>query len=149
MTSWSTSGAYSSVWETDENPLDLYAIRHVYPISGFNMLLAAYARSITSAGPLDIDAFIASYCKKQYGFNRQQAAALWKAIKTAPYQVMQGEVVAPKPIKIDQLLDSTLQAAKTLYSLKPAKNLSEFEHYRLMTDIRLHYLRLRGDRESG
>jgi len=39
------------------------------------------------------------------------------------------------------LLDNTLQAAKTLNSLNPTKNLQEFEQYRLMTDIRIHYLR--------
>ena len=31
MTSWSTSGQYSTVWETSDDIIDLYAIRHVYP----------------------------------------------------------------------------------------------------------------------
>ncbi|MDB5135889.1 MAG: beta-N-acetylhexosaminidase [Mucilaginibacter sp.] len=141
MTSWSTSGAYSSVFETDENITDLYAIRHVYPISGFNILLAAYIESIKSPKPLDIEMFVTDYCKKQYGFNQQQSAVFWKALKAAPYQVMQGEVVAPKPISINQLLDSTNRVAKTLNSLQPTRNLQEFEHYRLMTDIRIHYLK--------
>lgn len=140
MTSWSTSGAYSPVFETDENITDLYAIRHVYPISGFNMLLAAYAESIESPNPLDIDKFIAHYCKQQYGLAQSQSIAFWKALKTAPYQIMQGEVVSSKPIPIKQVLDSTIQAAKTLSSLHPTKNLQEFEQYRLMTDIRIHYL---------
>jgi hypothetical protein len=141
MTSWSTSGAYSSVWETDENPVDLYAIRHVYPISGFNILLAAYAQSIKSTEPLDINAFIADYCKKQYGLNKQQANEFWQALKVAPYEIRQGEVVSPKPLTIKQVLDSTMQAAKALRALKPIRNPEEFEQYRLMTDIRLHYLR--------
>ena len=141
MTSWSTSGAYSSVFETDENITDLYAIRHVYPISGFNILLAAYAQSIKSNQPLGIDNFIANYCKKQYGFDQNQSKAFWKALKTAPYQVMQGEVIAPKAISIKEVLDSTVQAAQTLNKLKPTKSQPEFEQYRLMTDIRIHYLR--------
>jgi hypothetical protein len=142
MTSWSTSGAYSSVFETDENITDLYAIRHVYPISGFNMLLAAYLESVKSPKPLDIEKFIAGYSKKQYGLDQQQAMLLYKALKTTPYQIMQGEVIAsPKPMTIKQVLDSTLWAAKTLTSLKPSKNQQEFEQYRLMTDIRIHYLR--------
>lgn len=141
MTSWSTSGAYSSVFETDENITDLYAIRHVYPISGFNMLLAAYLESVKSPKPLDIEKFIASYCKKQYGLDQQQSMLLYKALKTTPYQIMQGEVVSPKPMTIKQVLDSTLWAAKTLNSLKPSKNQQEFDQYRLMTDIRIHYLR--------
>lgn len=141
MTSWSTSGAYSSVFETDENITDLYAIRHVYPISGFNILLAAYAQSISSPKPLEIDNFITGYCKKQYGFDLQRSLAFWKALKTAPYQVMQGQVISANPITIKQLLDSTLTAAKTLSRLKPVKNQREFEQYRLMTAIRVHYLR--------
>jgi hexosaminidase len=141
MTSWSTSGAYSPVFETDENITDLYAIRHVYPISGFDMLLAAYIESIKSSKPLDINKFIANYCKKQYGFNQHQSAEFWRAIKAAPYQIMQGEVIAPAPTSIKQLLDSTKQVAETLNSLKPTQNLQEFAHYRLMTDIRIHYLR--------
>ncbi len=141
MTSWSTSGAYSSVFETDENITDLYAIRHVYPISGFSMLLAAYIESIKSTEPLDIEKFINDYCKKQYGFNQRQATIFWQALKTAPYQIMQGEVVSPKPISIKLVLDSALQAGKILRSLIPTKNQQEFEHYRLMNDIRVHYLR--------
>jgi hexosaminidase len=141
MTSWSTSGAYSSVFETDENIIDLYAIRHVYPISGFNILLAAYIESIKSSNTLDIEKFVRDYCKTRYGFNKNQSAEFWKAITTAPYQVMQGEVVAHAQVSIKQLLDSTKQVAQTLNSLSPLKNQVEFAHYRLMTDIRIHYLK--------
>jgi hexosaminidase len=141
MTSWSTSGAYSPVFETDENIVDLYAIRHVYPISGFNIMLAAYIESIRSSQPLDIEKFVDNYCKKQYGFNSQQSTLFWKALKTAPYQVMQGKVMSPTPISIKQLLDSTIWVAQTLNSLKPVRNQQEFEHYRLMTAIRIHYLK--------
>src|ERR1700744_3184660 len=132
MTSWSTSGAYSPVFETDENIVDLYAIRHVYPISGFSMLLAAYIESIKSPEPLDIEKFVTDYCKKQYGFNQRQATIFWQALKTAPYQIMQGEVVAPVKLSIKQVLDSTIQAAQILSSLHPTKNQQEFEQYRLL-----------------
>jgi hypothetical protein len=140
MTSWSTSGQYSPVFETEEDIIDLYAIRHVYPISGFNMLLAAYAESLRSDKPLDIDGFIGSYCKKRYGFDTEQSARLWKALRTAPYQVDQGTVVSPKPLTLEQVLDSTKQAAQVLHSLVPSKNVQEFEQYRLMKDIRANYL---------
>ena len=140
MTSWSTSGGYSPVFETEDNILELYAIRHVYPISGFSILLAAYAESLRSDKPLDIDIFIASYCKKQYGFNAEQSAAFWKALKTAPYQIDQGSVISPTPLTVEQVLDSTKQAVQTLNSLQPLQNQEEFEHYRLMEDIRMNYL---------
>jgi hexosaminidase len=140
MTSWSTSGGYSPVWETDENILDLYAIRHVYPISGFNMLLAAYIESLKSAKPLDIDAFVIKYANEQYGLNHAQAQVLWKALKTAPYQVIQGKVIAPAPVSLNQLLDSTTQALDAINALNPTKNKVEFEQYRVMVSIRLYYL---------
>ncbi|HWD87449.1 MAG TPA: beta-N-acetylhexosaminidase [Mucilaginibacter sp.] len=140
MTSWSTSGGYSSIFETEDNILDLYAIRHVYPISGFNILLAAYAESLRSDKPLNIDGFITSYCKKRYGFNAEQSSKFWDALKTAPYQIDQGRVVSKKPLTLEQVLDSTKQAAQVLHSLIPSQNQQEFEQYRLMEDIRAHYL---------
>ena len=44
------------------------------------------------------------------------------------------------PVTLKQLLDSTKQAGKILYGLKPVRNQQEFEHYKLMEDIRIHYL---------
>ncbi len=117
-----------------------YAIRHVYPISGFNMLIAAYAESIKSTKPLDIDAFITKYCKDQYGFNAEESAKFWKALKTAPYEIVHGKVRSPMPLTVKQLLDSTRTAAEILYDLRPKNNKEEFEHYRLMAGIRLYYV---------
>lgn len=140
MTSWSTSGLYSPVFESGTDIVDLYAIRHVYPLSGFNMLLAAYGESIKTTQPLDIQQFIQTYTNTTYGFSKDQAAKFWQALITAPYEVKQGQVASPNPMTIQTLLDSTQWAAKTLYALTPSKNKEEFEQYRLMTDIRLEYL---------
>jgi hexosaminidase len=140
MTSWSTSGQYSPVFESENEMIEEYAIRHVYPVSGFNMLIAAYAESIKSAKPLDIEGFITKYCEEQYGFSAEQSARFWKALKTAPYEIVHGKVASPTPLTIKQLLDSTQMAAEVLYALHPTKNKEEFEHYRLMAGIRVHYL---------
>jgi len=140
MTSWSTSGQYSPVFESENEMTDEYAIRHVYPISGFNILLAAYTQSIQSATPLDIESFIKKYCKEQYGFDEGQSTRFWKALKTTPYEIVGGKVEAPTLLTVKQLLDSTQMAAETLYDLKPSRNKEEFEHYRLMAGIRVHYL---------
>jgi hypothetical protein len=140
MTSWSTSGQYSPVFESENEMTEEYAIRHVYPLSGFNMLIAAFAESIKSAKPLDIDSFIAKYCSGQYGFDARQAARFWKALKTAPYEIAHGRVESPVPLTVKQLLDSTQKAAETLYDLHPKNNKEEFEHYKLMAGIRLHYI---------
>ncbi len=140
MTSWSTSGQYSPVFESENDISEEYAIRHVYPNSGFNMLIAAYAESIKSTRPLDIDDFIARYCKEQYGLDAADAAKFWKALKTTPYEILYGKVQSKSPMAVKQLLDSNAMAMEILAELHPTKNEQEFEHYRLMTAIREFYL---------
>jgi len=140
MTSWSTSGLYSSVFETTNDIIDLYAIRHVYPLTGFPILLNAYAESLKSATPLEVQGFVLKYGNDTYGFTRDQSLKFWKALRTAPYEIQQGEVKAPMAMSIQNLLDSASLAAQWLRDLQPAKNKEAFEHYRLMADIRVQYL---------
>jgi len=140
MTSWSTSGQYSPVFESEDEMTEEYAIRHVYPLSGFNILIAAYAEAIKSAAPLDIGTFIKNYDSEQYGFTAAEAEKFWKALKTGPYEIVHGKVESREHISIKQLLDSTQAALDVLYSLQPSKNKQEFEHYRVMMEIRRNYL---------
>jgi hexosaminidase len=139
MTSWSTSGLYSTVFESTRDISDLYAIRRVYPISGFNMLIAAFLRGIKQDDPLDYKSFINDYAKSRYGFDDNASKAFWNAISAVPFEIIQGIPVNTK-LSIQQLLDSTRIAGTVLYKLKPKKNADEFEHYKLMTDIRIQYL---------
>ena len=140
LTSWSTSGAYSYLYESENSLAELYAIRHVYPITGFNILLAAYLESIRSPGPLNISTFITGYCASEYGFTGSQATAFWQALKAAPYELSDGVVESPLPLTLKATTDSSIAAAKVLHSLTPLKNAREFEHYQLMADIRVQYL---------
>ncbi|GGB05083.1 beta-N-acetylhexosaminidase [Puia dinghuensis] len=141
LTSWSTSGAYSYVYESENQLSDLQAIRHVYPITGFNILISAYVASLRSPEPIDVSQFIIDYCHRQYGFTRDQSLAFWQALQTAPYEVTNGVVQSPTPLALTALIDSTVAAARTLRTLQPQKNQKEFAHYCLMADIRLQYLR--------
>jgi hypothetical protein len=95
---------------------------------------------LRSEKPLDILSFIEAYGKQQYGFNKQQALLFWKTLTTAPYEISQGQVIASPEITIQQLADSEAIIVKTLYALQPQKNKEEFEHYRLMADIRMLYI---------
>jgi hexosaminidase len=140
MTSWSTSGQYSQVFESEDELTEEYAIRHVYPLSGFNMLIAAYAEAIKSAAPLDIDRFVINYGSERYGFTAAASEKFWKALKTGPYEIVHGKVESPVSMTITQLLDDTQSALDALYSLQPSKNKHEFEHYRVMMEIRRNYL---------
>ena len=117
LTSWSTSGAYSYTYESEDEPSDLQAIRHVYPITGFNILIAAYIQSLKQQTPLDTDAFITGYCQKQYGFTPAQSLSFWQA-----------------------LTDTGITASQTLRTLHPKTNTAEYDHYILMADIRTQHL---------
>jgi hexosaminidase len=140
MTSWSTSGQYSSVYESEADLAELYAIRHVYPLSGFNILIAVYFEALKSKSPLAITPFVYKYAIEQFGLDKTGAALFWDALKASPYEVQQGEVKSPTPMSVQQLLDSCTIAQQKLYALKPLKNQQEFEHFRLMADIRVYYL---------
>lgn len=139
ITSWSTSGLYSPVFETTRDIVDLYAIRRVYPITGFNMLIDAYFEALRTKEPLNIAQFAQNYSLKNYGFNETQSKTFWDALTKAPYEITQG-AVSNKNVSVNQLLDSAKLASKQLYGLKPLNNKEEFEHYRLMADIRVQYL---------
>lgn len=141
MTSWSTSGVYSSLYESENSLTDLYAVRHVYPITGFSILLAAYIKSIHSSGSLPVEDFITDYCARQYGFTREQAISFRQALWAAPYEVSDGVVKSPQALSLTSVTDSLAEAARVLKALAPLRNKEEFEHYRLMVDIRLQYLR--------
>jgi hexosaminidase len=139
MTSWSTSGIYSPVFESATDIIDLHAVRRVYPITGFNILIDAFLQSMNSTTPLAVHQFVTAYCKDKYGFTPNQSAVFWDALTKTPFEINQGKPVKTD-LKVDQLLDSAKAAVKVLSDLKPLKNKEEFEHYRLMAAIRAQYL---------
>jgi len=140
MTSWSTSGLYSSLWESPKDLVELYPIRRVYPLNGFNILLEAYFESLKQDGPLDIKNFVDQYAKNQYGFNAQESNKFWNALRANPYEINQG-VLSEGGIDIKTMVDSALWVKNQLHSLKPKKNKKGYAHYLLMADIRYDYLR--------
>jgi hexosaminidase len=139
MTSWSTSGVYSYNYESGTDLIDLYALRRVYPLNGFNILLAAFLQGINTSQPLNIQEFVQKYAVDQYGISPDQAQKLWPALKAIPYQVSNGKVKETK-LTIAQVVDSATWVSNTLKDLKPTRNRKEFEHYRIMADTRLLYL---------
>jgi hypothetical protein len=118
---------------------DLYAVRHTYPISGFNMLIDAYFHAIKQTTPLNTDEFIIHYCNEHYGLDKASAQQFRKALFAAPYKVVDGKVWGGK-LSLPQLLDSARYVAAAMAKFKPVKNQQEFAQYRLMSDIRVYYL---------
>ncbi len=96
MTSWSTSGQYNTLSESETDIFELYAIRHVYPITGFDILLAAYGDALQDPSPLNINQFILHYTNTKFGFDNRQAVQFEQALMLAPYEVSQGRVLSPK-----------------------------------------------------
>ena len=139
MTSWSTSGVYDALFNADDEVVDLYAVRHVYPLSGFGLLVAAYTQALRDPG-FDAGTFVARYCHERYGLDGDGARRFEKAIFNAPYKVIDGKVVGSAGMTLDALLDSARESAGLLRALRPVKHVQEFAHYRLMADIRVYYL---------
>lgn len=139
MTSWSTSGEYDPTFNSGDALVDLYAVRHVYPLSGFQLLINAYTQALKDPG-FDSHTFILRYCHDHYGLDANAARRFEKALFNAPYKVVDGKVRSPNQMSLDALLDSARESAHILHELKPASNTQEFEHYRLMADIRVYYL---------
>ena len=139
ITSWSTSGLYSSFWESPKDLLELYPVRRVYPLSGFNLLVSAFLKAVHSDQPLNADTFVSSYAQNRYGFSPQQAQKFWNALRANPYEINQGVVSSPE-LSIDQVRDSAYWVLDQMQSLKPKKNADEYAHYPLMAEIRAQYL---------
>jgi hexosaminidase len=140
MTSWSTSGVYSEVREDKLTISDLVPVRNVYPISGFRILVAAYAQAVQQAEGLDVEAFIVSYCNDRFGFSNKQSLQFWNALQGMPYEVFGENVVKQKDMTVLQMLESAREGQTVLNDLTPKSNTEEFEHFRLMQDIRENYL---------
>jgi len=140
MTSWSTSGEYDAVFDAGNELKDLYAVRHVYPLTGFNILIDAFIEALAQPESFHTDKFIIAWCRRQYGLNEAAADLFKTALFTAPYKVVDGKVQSQSQLPLAALLDSARMASTILDTLHPTKNKMEFDHYRLMAKIRVYYL---------
>ncbi|MBL1409375.1 beta-N-acetylhexosaminidase [Sphingobacterium faecale] len=140
MTSWSTSGLYGTTWESPKDIVELYPIRRVYPLSGFNMLIEAYFESLRSDKALDVKQFVMAYAQKKYGFGLGESSRFWEALRANPHEINQG-AVSTKSISVTTMKDSAEWVLKEFEALKPKTNKQEYLHYVLMSQIRLRYLK--------
>ena len=140
MTSWSTSGVYSPTYESEDELVDLVALRHVYPITGFDILITAYCKAVNLDHALNVDQFITDYCRTHFGFDENESRQFRKALFTAPYTIANGKVHSPDHIAITSLKDSVQLASTIFRTLHPKQNSQLFDHFKLMADIRLFYV---------
>ena len=141
MTSWSTSGLYGFTWDVNYEVTDMEQIRNTWPLSGFRILLASYAEALRSTEPLDPHAFVVRYATERFGVTKTEGELLWEVLTIPSELIVNGKPVTSPSIAA--LRETVEEAVKKMNSIKPASNSDEFEHFRLMLDIRLHYLRFR------
>jgi hypothetical protein len=142
QTSWSTSGTYGFHYDTKWEVLSMQPIRNVYPVSGFNILIEAYCAAVNSPEPLNGREFVIRYAQKQYGFDKAGGELLWEYF-TLPQEIISPSGKDTKGTPIATVLENTLRLREKFGKLNPKKNKEEFEHYKLMLDLRINHIAFR------
>jgi hypothetical protein len=136
LTSWSTSGIYGHHWDKPGEILDLLPMRRVYPISGFTILLHAFRGALREGAAFDPRAFVVAYARERLGLDARGGASLWRALAADATPLRPR--VNPGPV-----LAAAKKARRALAALNPRKNRGEFEHLRLMADLREFHVRFK------
>lgn len=136
LTSWSTSGIYGYHWEMPGDLLELLPMRRVYPLGGFRILKVAFAEAVHQPEPFEPEAFVIRYAEETFGLTAAEGKKLWKALIANP-------TVATIRADLDAIGKETAQASRTMAALQPRSNKKEFEHLRLMSDLRDFHVRFR------
>lgn len=138
MTSWSTSGLYGFSWDVGYKVVDMEQIRNTYPLSGFRILLASYAKSLKQLEALSPVDFVVKYAQNRFGLTSNDGEKLWKALQVSPELIVNGKPTVSHSIA--EMRQNNNVGRNILHELKPVKNKKEFEHFILMSDLREFYL---------
>ena len=139
MTPWAKTRLYGFSLDINYGIFDMKQIRNTYPLSGFRILVASYAQAINSKDPLDVKSYIIKYASERFGFTNNESEKFLQTFITPQELIKDGFPV--KSESINNLLSVTENIKNTLYALSPQKNKMEFEHFRLMIDLREFYLK--------
>lgn len=157
MTSWSTSGIYSYIFDESWEIQKAYPIRNVYPLSGFRILVAAYAESLKQPAPLNTDSFISKYGMNRFGLSVDESNSLLELLKTPQELIKNGKEESTDKALFGEHENATIRALEKdrdvyevknafmklqdkMNSIQPKLYKIEFEHLRLMFDLRVYYL---------
>jgi hypothetical protein len=138
MTSWSTSGVYGFTWDVNYEVMEMEQIRNTYPLSGFRILIASYAQALNEPAPIDPHKFVVHYAADRFGLAEAEGELLWETLTIAPELIVNGRPANSPSIRA--MRDTVAAAVAKMKILKASKNIDEFEHLRLMLDLRDHYL---------
>ena len=138
MTSWSTSGVYGFTWDVNYEVVEMEQIRNTYPLSGFRILIASYVQALNQPEPIDPHKFVVHYAVDRFGLTEAEGELLWETLTIAPELIVNGRPANSPSIRA--MRDTVAAAVAKMKILKASKNIDEFEHLRLMLDLRDHYL---------
>src|SRR5690606_7319936 len=127
-----TSGLYGFTWDEGYEVVDMEQIRNVYPLSGFRILVAAYAQALKQQKPIVPEEFVSDYAQERFGLSVEESKKLWEALTFDPEMIKNNKPAKSKTIA--EIVSKAEHARSILYALKPKRNVKEFEHFRLMID---------------
>lgn len=137
-TSWSTSGIYGLILDEGNELIDMQAIREVYPLAGFDILQKAYFKSLTQSEPLDWEAFVRDYGREHFGITDEDTFLSYFKLPQKPV-----DNYPMSPDRIEEDLQACLALRESFGSLKLETNRRDFDHLKLMLDIRINYLQFK------
>ena len=138
QTSWSTSGTYGFHYDLGCEILEMYPIRQVYPMSGFQILVDAFCKAAAAEDALDTDKFILSYAAERYGLSEKDSSIFLSYFNLPQARVRGGRDA--NGVVMAQLLKDIVSLKGNFDKIAAHKNAEEFAHYRLMLDLRVNYL---------
>ena len=140
LSSWAYSGECGYEWEGRARLLELHGFGRRYPTSGFRLGLDAFARALDSAAPIRPADVVYRYAQDRFGLRLTEARRLWRVLQldATPVEPL-GRKKSSNPAAV---LRKALGARRTLAAIQPCRCADEFEHFRLMTDLTIHRLRL-------
>jgi hypothetical protein len=142
MTSWSTSGVYDYQWESPSGALlAMYPRRNVYPLAGFNILVAAYSNALCQKAPIVPEQFVIDYGQEHFGLSKEESKILWDYLNHT--QVVLGSGQSFEKKDIGKIRGAFRKVSLPIHQITPSHHQQEFEHFKLMADMRLFYLSVR------
>ena len=142
QTSWSSSGIYSYVYGNswDREEITMQPLRIQYPLSGFDILIAGFAKATESPEVFDKEAFIKEYCHERYGLDDNAQEVMLNYFNTSQKQRVFANF---QTSLLQEDLDAALAIREGMKTFKAKKNRREFAHFVLMMDIRINFLKFK------
>jgi hypothetical protein len=141
MTSWSTSGLYDYEWGAHVGEVvEMYPFRRVYPLSGFRILLMAFAESLRKTEPLVRREFIVEYAMERFGFDEKIAGEFCE-ILLKPQPLIKDSYFPGEEAGTE--LEVSLESLEKLKNFSPERNCLEYQHFVLMLEIRCYWLKFK------